>query len=401
LGSRDDARQARAADDGLVNGALREIWEFVRRTDPPSRPSINALTIDAVVALLLFAGSADHQVFLAAASTLPLALRRWYPTSVFWIILLASVQIDDFSPFGFLSDVLAAYSAAVYSRFRGAALGSLLLAAIALSLTFPELSPPIPGWATPYALLVPIMAIGVIIRVARIRAGASENRARRLEREQAAATARAIAAERSRIARELHDVVSHNMSVMLVQAGAARQVLVADPDRARTALLAVESSGRDTMAELRRLLDLIAPVTDDLELDLAPQPGLDRLPALLDRLRGAGLRVGLQITGSPEPLPAGLDLAAYRIVQEGLTNVVKHAQGASAEVRIDHRRDRLTIDISDDGPGLEGAGPPGRGLQGLAERLALYGGVLDAGARPGGGYRLVARIPRELPVEVP
>ncbi|MBO3746278.1 hypothetical protein J5X84_09400 [Streptosporangiaceae bacterium NEAU-GS5] len=377
------------------------MWEFVLRVDPPSRPSKLALSIDTTVGLVLFGGLVNDQVALAALATLPLALRRVYPTTVYWVILLASMQIEDFTATGFISAILAAYSAAVYSRYPGVALGSLTLSAVVLGLAFPDLSPPIPGWATPYALLLPIVAIGMVIRAARERAGASESRALRLEREQAAATARAIAAERARIARELHDVVSHNMSVIVVQAGAARQVLGSDPEQARRALLAVESSGRDTMAELRRLLDLIAPVTDDLELDLAPQPGLERLPALLDRLRGAGLRVGLDVTGTPEALPAGLDLAAYRIVQEGLTNVVKHASGASAEVRIDHGHDRLTIDVSDDGPGLRFAGPPGRGLQGLAERLALYGGVLDAGPRPGGGYRLVARIPRELPVEVP
>ena len=190
-------------------------------------------------------------------------------------------------------------------------------------------------------------------------------------------------------------MVTHNVSVMVVQAGAARSVLSSAPEQARQALLAVEASGRTAMSELRHLLGLLAPAGGDEEL-LVPQPGAARVPALVERVRAAGLSVELSVTGARD-LPPGVDLAAYRVVQEALTNVIKHAGTARATVgpgvppgRPGDHGDRRRP--SGDGPGGAGGG---RGLIGLRERIGLYGGELDAGPRPGGGWRVRARIPLE------
>ncbi len=181
---------------------------------------------------------------------------------------------------------------------------------------------------------------------------------------------------------------------MVVQAGAARSVLDSSPEQAREALLAVEASGRTAMSELRHLLGLLAPAGEDKDL-LVPQPGAARVPALVERVRAAGLNVELSVTGARD-LPPGVDLAAYRVVQEALTNVIKHAGTARAAVVLEYRADDLLITVTDDGrPGPGSSGANGRGLIGLRERIGLYGGELDAGPRPGGGWRVRARIPLE------
>ena len=201
-------------------------------------------------------------------------------------------------------------------------------------------------------------------------------------------------------------MVTHNVSVMVVQAGAARRVLGSSPDQAREAqtaieaLLAVEASGRTAMGELRHLLGLLAPsgeAPDGDDAVLVPQPDVGQVRSLVERVRAAGLPVELTITGS-RALPPGVDLAAYRVVQEALTNVIKHANQARTVVRIEYRPRELLIDVADDGVAA-GAGRlqpgGGRGLIGLRERIAIYGGDLDAGPRPGGGWRVQARIPLE------
>jgi len=184
--------------------------------------------------------------------------------------------------------------------------------------------------------------------------------------------------------------------VMVVQAGAARRVLAASPGEATAALLAVEASGRAAMIELQHLLGLLSPVDGmqppGAEL-LRPQPGLDRLQPLIDRVAAAGLPVELTVSGGPRALPPGLDLACYRVVQEALTNVMKHAGLARTAVRLDYRPDELIIDVSDDGPAVTARAGDGRGLLGLRERVSMYGGEFDAGPRPAGGWRVTARLP--------
>ncbi|MBB2949235.1 signal transduction histidine kinase [Actinoplanes lutulentus] len=219
-----------------------------------------------------------------------------------------------------------------------------------------------------------------------------------LERERESATRAAVDAERTRIAGELHDIVSHNVSVMIVQTSAAREVLRTMPDEALAALEAVETAGRDTMAELRHLLDLLNPEAGDL----APQPGLDALGPLVDRIAFAGMPVEVRISGEPRPLPSGIGATAYRIVQEALTNALKHGSGGKAEVTVRYAERTLRVEVLTTGPSvLTGDAPAvkntgaGRGLLGLRERVAVYGGDLDARRRLGGGYRVRARIPHE------
>jgi signal transduction histidine kinase len=227
-----------------------------------------------------------------------------------------------------------------------------------------------------------------------------QERAAQLLREQAAEARRIVTEERARIARELHDVVAHRVSLMTVQAGAAKAVAAGDPAAALQAMGAVEEAGRQALAELRHLLGVLRPRTD---LDgLGPQPGLADLPRLVEQIRGAGVEVSLATDGMPAELPARVDLFAYRIVQEALTNVLKHAgPGAHTEVRLSTDRTGIVIEVLDDGhgavvmagSGVEQDGARGHGIVGMRERALLLGGTLDARPRPGGGFRVVAHLP--------
>ena len=355
-------------------------------------------------------------------TTAPLAVRRRYPMSAFLVILLGAVVAPRYATaVTFLAIVFAGYSAVAYSRFRGAALLSMLPAGLLVALSYWNAIPtnlaahPVP--ARPRGLGLPggagitvqsgaqwrlaglVTAFSLVLIAVVGNAMQARDRIRRIRAEHAAATQRALAEERAHLASELHDVVTHNVSVMIVQAGAARQVLAADPAEATAALLAVEASGRAAMTELRHLLGLLSPsgtgevpALDGAEAgqDLSPQPGLGQLQPLIDRVNAAGLPVELQVGGVPRVLPPGLDLAAYRVVQEALTNVLKHAGKPRTTVRLDYRETELMVEVADAGRPIPAAGPAvstvpgsGRGLLGLRERLALYGGELDAGPRPG------------------
>jgi signal transduction histidine kinase len=218
-----------------------------------------------------------------------------------------------------------------------------------------------------------------------------EQHAATLEEDRGALAREAVAAERARIAREMHDAVAHSVSVMVLQAGAAEQVLTTSPERARASLAAIQDTGREAIVELRRMLGLLR---DPQELaPLGPQPGVDQLEELLAHVRAAGLPVELTVEGRPRRLPPGIDRSAYRIVQEGLTNALKHAGPAHADVLLRYGERAVELEVLDDGRGpCPGAGG-GFGLLGMHERAALYGGQLDGGARPGGGYALRARLP--------
>lgn len=252
------------------------------------------------------------------------------------------------------------------------------------------------------------------VRARRAHRKAIEERGWLLERERESATRTAVDAERARIAAELHDIVSHNVSVMVVQAGAAREVLATMPEEAAAAMSAVEAAGRNTMTELRHLLGLLAPAQNGEDesygVDLSPQPSLSRLGQLVDRIAFAGLSVEMRVSGEPRPLPTGIDVTAYRIIQEGLTNALKHGDGAKAEVTVRYADHYLRVEVLNSGPSVLSGGAParketgqgradgtGRGLLGLRERVAVYGGDLDARRRLGGGYRVRARIPLDRP----
>lgn len=201
----------------------------------------------------------------------------------------------------------------------------------------------------------------------------------------------AAAAERTTIARELHDLVGHTMNVMVVQAGAGRRILDTDPERARQALASIEASGRVALDELDWLLSLLRP---DVPADLAPQPGLDGLPELLARFSAAGIEVDHVVEGDPAPLPRALDLSAFRIVQEALTNALKHSGASRATVTIRYRRHDVELEVADEGsPRPDPTYQPGRGLIGIAERVAVFGGSAVHGRTDGGGFRVVASLP--------
>ncbi len=215
-----------------------------------------------------------------------------------------------------------------------------------------------------------------------------------LARDRAEGERQAVAEERVRIARELHDVVAHSISLMTVQAGAERLALGGERPQTTEALSQIEHTGRQALAEMRRLLGMLRDPGE--EVDFAPQPGLAELDALAARVTRAGLRVSLRIEGEAAPVSPGVDISAYRIVQEGLTNALKHARASRADVRVVHRVDAVELEVADDGAGAAGAANgSGHGLTGMRERVALYGGTLEAGPHEGRGWVLRARLPRE------
>jgi len=357
-------------------------------------------------------GLAWLAVVAAAMTALPLALRRYYPISV-WLVAAAAILLLHLAGFPValvtaITAVYAAYSAIAHSRYQNLAIVAVAIVTLAVAAGLGDELPQFPSWLTPvFAVLLAAVA-GLGIRELRRRLADSAGKLRQAGAEARAATESALTAERSRIAAELHDVVTHNVSVMIVQAGAARKIMSSSPADAEDALLAAEATGREAMTELRQLLGLLSPRGDGEQpaadpAAFTPQPGLDELDTLIGRVSAAGLPAGMRITGEPRPLLPGADLAAYRVVQEGLTNIMRHVGQGTATVAIEWGQD-LVITVTDDG-GLALAdagaaradGTPGRGLLGLGERLALYGGTLAAGPRPGGGWQLRAVMPAPEP----
>ena len=256
----------------------------------------------------------------------------------------------------------------------------------------------IPGATTSELIFVPLefgisWLAGYALRERSAQAEAAEVRATQAEREREAAARVAVAEERTRIARELHDVVAHAVSVMVLQVGAVRHQLPPALEEDKDALGRVERAGRTALAEMRRLLGAMRRDGDDLEL--APHPGVDRLDSLVEDVSRAGLPVRLHVDGDPFPLPRSIDLSAYRIVQEGLTNALKHAHASNAFVTFHYAPDELQIEVRDDGEGRSTSDGLGHGLVGIRERVKIYGGEMTAGAAPEGGFVLGARLPIE------
>jgi signal transduction histidine kinase len=313
-------------------------------------------------------------------TTVPVAWRRHYPIAAFLVQSVAS-GLTTRPPVGptLVAQFIGVYSIALYSRWRLSWLipvaGAAVLAAVGIPLHF---AVELPAWG-----FMLVAGLGVWL---------AGNTVRRIERERELATHVALAAERARIARELHDVVAHSVSVMVVQAGAARRLLGRQPDRATEALLAVEGGGREALSELRRLLGLLTEEGSEPSRD--PEPGLGQLDRLVDRVTTAGLQVDVRIEGVPRPLTPGLDLTAYRILQEALTNTLKHAPGSRTRVAIQFLEHELQLEVVDSGgspaPNAVGAG---RGLIGMRERVTVYGGELETGHRPDGGFAVRARLP--------
>lgn len=401
----------------------------------------------------------DPDVFsvtVTLGGTLPLIVRRRWPVRVF-LVAYAAVWIHgvgDYSGTGpWVAMLFGLYTVAAYERQRGVALWCLAavlgLGAVSVLLVPYEMSPEdivVGSFGLPLAAWL----LGDNVGVRRAYVEAVEDRAAHLEREQEAQARRAVVEERNRIARELHDIVAHSMSVMVVQAGAARRTLNRDPERATEAIGQIEATGRNALAEMRRLVGVLrknGPEEGDQpqpDTELGPQPDIDRIPGLIDEWREVGMDAAFRMEGDQRPLPSGMELVLYRIVQEALTNVAKHAgPQATAQVTLtfDTGDDAVTLAVEDNGRGAaasgrlrqgqgwwrpsglsfvvddgrgglavevmrdtsgeakldtgpQPAGPgAGHGLVGMAERVALYDGEMRWGARRGGGFRVWVRLP--------
>jgi signal transduction histidine kinase len=297
-----------------------------------------------------------------------------------------------------LAILVAVYSVAAYGD-RWVALAGLAVAEVGLAAV--QLTPGRTGADTLVINNMGVVAVawllGHFAHNYRAYAARLEERTAELERAREALARRAVTEERLRLARELHDVVAHAMSVIAVQSGVGAHVATTQPKEARKALAAIEATSRAALTELRRLLGVLRQ-EDEPHGDLAPMPGLADLEGLLAEVAKAGLAVKLQVHGTRPPLPAGVDLSAYRIVQEALTNVVKHAGPAHAQVVVGYGDQEVTVEIIDDGRGAvtsvtDGRAGTGHGLIGMRERVAAFGGDLEVGPRPHGGFRVAARLP--------
>jgi signal transduction histidine kinase len=336
----------------------------------------------------------------AATWTLPLLARRRFPFGAPLFVLgalvgealLANSAITQ-SGISFAACVLAVGLIGMHGvTRRGVSGGAAALVAIGVIVALdPE------GGFADFFVIGGVVAfswiVGLSLSERTRRTAELEERAERLERERDAEARAAVAEERARIAREMHDVVAHSLSVMVVQAEAAEEMIGLDPERARVPLIAVQDTGRAALGELRRMLGVLRE-KEESGMALAPQPGLAGLDELVGHVRAAGLPVSVRVEGEPRPLPPGIDLSAYRIVQEGLTNSLKHAGPANAEVLVRYGDGEIELRVSDDGRGHDPASNgDGHGLVGMRERVAVYGGRLSAGPGQGGGYTLSARLP--------
>jgi signal transduction histidine kinase len=335
---------------------------------------------------------------LAPLWALPLLLRRRFPIGAPTFALLAiasTVAIDpkgnnDLS-FPFFCALGAVFTFGGIAERRKAYAGGLISIAVILFVASVLPNKGVGDYLWPLFLFSAVWAAGYFLSSRSQQIAEAAERAERAERAREEEARAAVAEERARIARELHDVVGHSVSVMTVQAAAARRLLRPEQERERDALLVVEQTGREALAEMRRLVGVLRRPEEAPAL--APQPSLEHVDKLVAQARDAGLPVELHVEGNPVQLPAGVDLTAYRLVQEGLTNAVKHARADRAEVLVRYADGHVEITVSDDGRGGGDGDGGGHGLVGMRERVSVYGGELEAGPRPEGGYALRARLP--------
>ncbi len=371
----------------------------------PRRLRLQPTTVDWILAALLTVGAelwiwlgddaAGHRLWaalVAPAITAPIAVRRLYPATVgTGVPVLSAIDHTYWNPqfVGYvIANVCALYGLAVWTPPRRFAIGTTAIVVVDIGLT-----------AGPDASLngtVPfVVATVVAMLLVRRVVGDRERRIELAERERDLVTREAIVEERARIAREMHDVIAHHVSMIVVQAGAERSVLdggATDLSATRDVLATVEESGRSALIEMRRLLGMLREGGKD---PLSPQPSLADVPALVAQLQEAGLSVELTVGGEPAELPDGIGLSAYRIVQEALTNALRHAGGAQVTVHVLYGADSIELEIADNGS--DDASSPsdggGHGLVGMRERVALYGGCFHASRAPGGGFVVRAALP--------
>ena len=369
----------------LVLLAIEGVFEVTRQDSDLETQTTAQLAIAAVVTIIL-----------------PLFARRRFPfaaPAAVWLVGAAFSFVDGqlattmFSVF--VAGVAAAYLFGSLQESVRARIGLIVVLFGAMVVVFNDPTRGLADFVTIPATFAIAWFAGIALRSRADRAEHAEERAAAAERERESAARVAVAEERSRITRELHDVVAHAMSVMVLQVGAVRHRLPESLPEDREALRAVELTGRSALTEMRRLLGVIHD--GDGGVEFAPQPGLDRLDTLAEEVQRAGLHVRVHREGLPASIPRAIDLSAYRIVQEGLTNCLKHAGAKRAEVTIHRVPDELQIEVTDDGVGPTTSDGLGRGIMGIRERVKIYGGEMTAGPGPGGGFRLKVRLP--IPVE--
>ncbi|THA76313.1 sensor histidine kinase [Streptomyces sp. A0642] len=399
---------------------MQRLYDFIRR-HPTGVDSFWAVFLLGISGMTIVVGGAGHGGRASRVAVVPIviglclvvALRRRAPEKM--LLLAIGMGVAQLA-FGVRPTV--ANFAMLVITFTVATLGErwasrlalvCSLSAAALSqLRWPDQEGAPRGWAESVFVVVVMTVpfvlawvLGDSMRTRRAYFDQLEERAARLEREREAQSKVAVAAERARIARELHDVVAHNVSVMVVQADGAAYVMDTAPDQARQALETISGTGRQALAEMRRLLGVLrtgdAPETGEY----VPQPDVEQIEDLIEQVRTAGLAVDFKVEGTPRSLPSGVELTAYRIVQEALTNTRKHGgPNAGASVRLVYFDDGLGLLVEDDGRGAAhelyedgGADGAGHGMIGMRERVGMVGGTLDAGPRPGGGFRISALLP--------
>jgi signal transduction histidine kinase len=389
----------RPADDRRSRTLYLQVvrtWLSLPRFQP------NPLALDRVLAVLLTVGAqfeiwfssevAHHRLefaLVAPALTAPVAVRRRYPTLVGAVVpLLGALQYAFGRDPQIVSEPVAIfcalYALAVWTPPRRFAVGLTLIVAVDLAASVG------PNGNLHNAVPFTVVTAVVMLLVRRV-IGDRERRALIAERERDVAAREAVVEERARIARELHDVIAHHVSMIVLQAGAERRVLDDGNASTHEVLQTIEQIGRSALTEMRRLLGMLR---GDANEPLTPQPGLADVPTLVGQLREAGLPVELRIDGERRELPVGIELSAYRIVQEALTNALKHAGNAHATVNVRYDADALQLEIIDDGTGRAAlATGGGHGLVGMRERVALYGGRFDASRTPGGGFVVRVKLP--------
>jgi signal transduction histidine kinase len=366
------------------------LWTRIRGVNPLIWDGLLAAVL-LVAGLMVAASTGEHrltaeELVLITAGTAPLAVRRRAPSAVLVVVAAATSLYailgnpDDLA--GQLA--IATYTVAAYEeRQRVVWFGAPI--ALAAGAIAGAVAPPPANWVE--VLVAVTIGVGLPLLLGRV----MFNRRRRIVEERERTARDAVTQERARIARELHDVVAHAMSVMIVQAGAARTVIDRDPAEASAAIRQVEETGRVGLAEMRRLIGVLQDAPGDAAF--APQPGLRELDALLDTMRAAGVPVEAVTEGEPRDLPPGVDLTAYRLIQEALTNVLRHAGPAHASVTLRYAPDGLEVRVADDGRGSVPGDGRGHGLVGMRERVALFDGSLETGPRAGGGFEVRAWIP--------